>query len=79
MNYPPKIDAEAPFEADAELHDWGIATICGTTFAFGKIYNDKAGRWHDGTPVRTSYVQRRDGDKLWTRNTRYLLVGEGNE
>lgn len=40
----------------------------------GDIYEDKKGRWADGTPIITSKIVSVDGDILQTRNTKYKLV-----
>lgn len=63
-------------EYTAELHFVEVAL----GLAFGHIYNDKRGRFPDGTEVKTSLVKeivvKEDTTYIVTRNSVYKVVGE---
>ena len=62
---------------DAELHKWSMhTTSVGEVFYRGYIFNDKKGRFGDGTYVRTSLAKLPENGKARTLNTVYKLVGE---
>lgn len=39
----------------------------------GEIYDDVNKRWPDGTSIRTSMVDRVEGDLVYTRNSVYKI------
>lgn len=43
-------------------------------FLTGRIYDDKAGRWVDGTRITTTRVCKQVGDLYTTRNNTYKVT-----
>jgi outer membrane protein assembly factor BamB len=67
------IDDLHNWQHDAILRNWRVIDYGTYQVVSGVIYEDGKNRFRDGEQVRTSYVVKIDGDKLWTRNTKYLL------
>ncbi len=67
---------EPEVEVTGELHNWHASTVGGYTIYHGNIWGDTRGRFPDGTHVRTSPVEKVEGDLVTTRNSVYRLIGE---
>lgn len=69
-------------EYDAELRNWSIHDNDRSFVAFGRVFNDRTGRWPDGYAISTSTVMSgpcEEGAVITTRNTRYLLSGPAGD
>jgi hypothetical protein len=58
---------------DAVLRDWYKIELGDKSIVFGRIYEDKKGRFNDGDQIRTSMVMNHVGDIVRTCNTTYKL------
>lgn len=63
-------------EYTAELRDYYSYPAGNSSVYVGRIYNDSKGRFVDGQIVRTSLVEKVDGDLVYTMNSVYKLVNE---
>lgn len=67
-------------EVTGILDEW-IVDPLGRSVIWGRIRNDKAGRFRDGTDIHTSFIALdavafaalKEGDVVNTRNSSYLL------
>ena len=60
----------------AELRNWQKFEIPHGNVYIGDIWGDVHQRWNNGTLIRTSLVQKEEGDLVYTLNSVYKLVGE---
>jgi hypothetical protein len=60
----------------AELRNWQkLESPYGNVY-MGDIWEDVHQRWNNGALIRTSLVQKEEGDLVYTLNSVYKLVGE---
>jgi hypothetical protein len=60
----------------AELRNWQKFESSYGDVYIGDIWEDVHQRWSNGTLIRTSLVQKEEGDLVYTLNSVYKLVGE---
>lgn len=61
-------------EVTASLKNvWFAPVSGGKSIAYGYIYGDTKGRFLDGTHIRTSIVEKIEGDVITTRNSVYRI------
>lgn len=58
---------------DGVLKNVYFEQIFNQRIAIGNIYNDRKGRFNDGTVIHTSAITKQEDDVIWTRNSVYRI------
>lgn len=60
-------------EVDGVLKNVYFEQIFDKRIAIGNIYDDRKGRFNDGTVIHTSAINKQEDDVIWTRNSVYRI------
>ena len=60
----------------AKLENWIIQKYGDKEICWGNVYNDQKGRFKDGSLIRTSIIEKREGNIITTLNSSYELGTE---
>lgn len=60
-------------EVDGVLKNVYFEQIFDKRIAIGNIYDDRKGRFNDGTVIHTSAIKKQEDDVIWTRNSVYRI------